>query len=71
MRSLLIWLIIVGLVAAAVLAVVRAALALPIFAGLAPYTTLIYSFCVLLVILVVVSHFYGGNVFGLPAPRVR
>ena len=66
MISLLIWFLVIVIVAAAVLAVVRAALALPIFAGLAPYTNLVYALVVLLIILAVVQMFYGSGPLTLP-----
>jgi len=59
MIGFLIWLIVVLLVAGAVLAVVRAALATPLFGWLAPYAGLVYALIVLLVVLVCVEAFYG------------
>lgn len=67
--GLIVWIILVVLVVAAVLAVVRALLALPPFAGLQPYTALIYALFGLLVILIVVSMFYGSGPVSVPRLR--
>jgi hypothetical protein len=56
MISLLICLIIALIVAAAVMGVVRAVLALPTFAGFAPYGGVIYALIVLLVVLLVIQY---------------
>lgn len=69
MIGLIIWLIVVLLVMAAVLGVVRAVLALPIFANLQPYTNVIYALIVLLMVLLAVEMFSGGalpNVWQFP-----
>lgn len=67
--TLLIWLVAVVLVVAAVLGVVRALLALPMFAGMQPYTALIYALIVLIIVLIVVSMFVGGGSPSLRLPR--
>lgn len=61
MIGLIIWLIVVLLVAGAILGVVRAVLATPLFRDFQPYTNVIYALLVLLVVLVIVSMFYGGG----------
>ena len=71
MIALLIWFIVVIIVVAAVLGVVKAALALPPLADLQPYTSVIYALIVLLIVLVVVSMFYGGNTGWYAPPRLR
>ena len=60
MVDLIICLIIALLIAAAVLGVVRTLLALPGFAGFAPYGAVIYALVVLLIVLLVVSYCFGG-----------
>lgn len=70
MIGLLILIIVVVLIAAAVLGVIRALLATPLFAGLGPYANLIYALCVLLIVLIVVSMFYGDRSV-LNLPRLR
>jgi hypothetical protein len=64
--ALLIWIIVIVIVGAAVLAVVRAALATPLLSGLSPYANLIYALIVLLLVVWVVSHFYGGSLLEPP-----
>jgi Mg2+/Co2+ transporter CorB len=60
MISLLIWLVCVLLIAGAVLGVVRAVLATPAAATFQPYAGVIYALVVLIVVLLIVSLFYGG-----------
>jgi len=57
--GLIIWLVLVLLVAAAVLGVVKAVLALKIMQPLAEYTGVVYALIVLLIVLMIVSAFYG------------
>ncbi len=64
----LLWFVCVLLIAGALLAVVRAVLALPVFSGLEPFAHLIYTLVVLLIVIVVVDAFYGSNAFGVPHP---
>lgn len=68
MISLLIWLILVLLVAGAVLGLVKAILALPLFANVQPYANVIYALVVLLVVLYVVDGFYHGGLGVFDAP---
>lgn len=68
MISLLIWIVVAIVICAAVLGVVRALLATPLFAGLAPYGGLIYALVVLILVLICVQLFYGGL---LPRPVLR
>jgi hypothetical protein len=56
---LIICLIIALVVAGAVMGVVRAVLALPNWAGFAPYGNVIYALIVLLVVLVVINYCFG------------
>jgi hypothetical protein len=57
--SLIICLIIALIIAGAVMGVVRAVLALPDWAGFAPYGGVIYALIVLLVVLAVISYCFG------------
>lgn len=61
--GLIICLIIALVIAAAVLGVVRAVLALPGWAGFAPYGGVIYALIVLLIVLAIINQCfgYGGN----------
>ena len=69
MIGLLIWLIVVLLVAGAILGVVRAVLATPVFSGMQPYANVVYALIVLLVVLIVVSMFYNGVIgWDMPFP---
>jgi hypothetical protein len=65
MIGLIICLIIALVVAAAVMGVVRALLALPAWAGFAPYGGVIYALIVLLVVLAVISYCFGAR-FPMP-----
>ncbi len=69
MIAALLWFVCVLMVAGAVLAVVRAALALPFFSGLEPFANLVYALIVLIFVIAVVDAFYGSNALGLPHPR--
>jgi hypothetical protein len=71
MIGLIIWLIVVLLVAGAVLGVVRAVLATPLFAAVQPYGNVIYALIVLLLVLVIVQMFYGGAPWDVGLPRFR
>ncbi len=66
MIGLLIWFLVVLIVAGAVLSVVRAALATPLLAWVAPYAGLIYALVVLLIVLLVVQAFYGSPLSLMP-----
>lgn len=68
MIPLIIWLICVLLVAGAVLALVRAILALPFMADLAPYGGVIYALVVLLIVLVIVGGLTGNLSLGPVGP---
>jgi hypothetical protein len=68
MIELAIWIIVVVIVGIAVLGVVRAVLATPLFAGMQPYANVLYALIVLLIVLVCVAMFYGGS-FNAPAVR--
>lgn len=57
----IVWLIVVILIAAAVLGVVRAVLALPVFASLQPYVGVVYALIVLLIVLLCASMLYNGG----------
>jgi hypothetical protein len=59
MIGLLIWLIVVVLLAGAVLAVVRAVLATPLFATVQPYANVVYALAVLLILVIAVQQFYA------------
>ncbi len=61
MIGLLIWLIVVVLIAGAVLAVVRAVLATPLFASMQPYGHVVYALIVLVIVLIIVQMFYAGG----------
>lgn len=71
MIGFIIWLVIVLFVAAAVLGVVRALLALPIFQNLQPYVNVIYALIVLLMILIIVQMMYSGVPYDFYPHRVR
>lgn len=60
MVGLVVCLVIAIIVAAAALGVVKALLALPPMASLAPYNGVIYALIVLLVILLIIQYCFGG-----------
>ncbi len=66
MISLVICLVVALIIAAAVLGVVRAVLALPPMANMAPYGGVIYALILLLMVLIVI-----GYCFDVPALHVR
>ncbi len=68
MIGLLIWLIVVLLIAGAVLAVVRAVLATPLFVSIQPYGNVVYALIVLVIVLIIVQLFYIGAPFDLGWP---
>lgn len=67
--GLIIWLVLMLIVVAAVLGLVKAVLALSVFAPFREYTGVIYALIVLLLALMIFSAVYGGGPELLRPPR--